>query len=225
MVHSNETLKTITQRHCKRAFKNNDIERDILKTILEVSGNAASSKNTQPWKVKVIRGEKLSKLKTLMCQKFDDGDFDDPEYQYAPEPLPDYLMDRARDCGYSLFKLKDIDRKDREKRKAHDRENFNCFGAPVLMLLCLDKNSEKGSFLDLGLYLQNVMLACTSLGLGSCPQFSLTSFSQTLKRELAIPDDQIIVCGLSLGYPDTNATVNTFIPKRIDLNAFTDWFE
>ncbi len=225
MQAKNETFETIAKRHCKRAFLDKTVDKKVLESIINVASHAASSKNTQPWKVNIVLGEKLKILKNQMCQQFDSGDFDQPDYEYSPNPLPEIHMVRARACGYALFELKNIDRKDREKRTAHDRENFECFGAPVLMVFTLDKDSQKGTFLDLGLYIQNIMLACTSLGLGSCPQYSLTNVGNTIKKELNIPSDEILVCGLSMGFPDESEKVNTFIPERIASDAFTTWHQ
>jgi nitroreductase len=225
MKSENEVFKTIATRHCKRAFIKKEIDKNTILKILDISRNAASSKNTQPWQVYAVSGEKLSSLTNIMTEKFDNNIFDEPDYQYSPHPLSETHLERARNCGFSLFKLKNIERKDIEKRKAHDRENFECFGAPLLLLMILDNDSLNGTFLDIGLYLQNIMLASTSLGLGSCPQYSLTSYSKTIKKELSIPEDKILVCGLCLGYPDENAVVNSFIPDRIPVEKFTTWLD
>jgi nitroreductase len=221
----NQTFETISNRHCKRAYLNKSVDQKVLKSIIDIACNAASSKNTQPWKVEIVLDQKLETLKKKMCEKFDNSDFDQPDYLYSPNPLSDIHMDRARKCGYELFSLKNIDRKDREKRTAHDRENFECFGAPALLIFTLEQDSEKGTFLDLGLYMQNIMLACTSLGLGSCPQYSLTNVSSTIKKELQIAPSEIIICGLSLGYPDESAIVNSFIPERINSDKYTTWHQ
>ncbi|MBT5855738.1 nitroreductase [bacterium] len=215
----------ITSRHSKRAFLNTPVSRQILETILTNAGQAGSTKNTQPWEVAILTGNTLSTLIETMCQKFDANEFDSPDYQYSPNPFPDTFKTRARDCGYALFDLKGIKRDDHDKRKAHSRENFECFGAPCLMIFHLPMASEKGTFLDMGLFLQNVMLGLTIEGLGSCPQASLLAFSQTIRDHINLAPDRLIVCGLSLGAPDPNALVNTFVPTRLPLSDYTQWLD
>jgi nitroreductase len=221
MSFSFESWKPLVQaRHCKRAFLSDSIPSSQIEDILAFSGQAPSSKNTQPWTVVGVSGDSLEELRTLLCERFDNNQHDEPDYMYSLTPPPPQWTERAKACGYSLFKLKNIDRHDMEARRRHDRENFRFFGAPLVLFFFVPAGSERGNFLDMGLFLQNVMLGLTSANLGSCPQFSLCQQSDTIRHHLGIEKDMWLVCGLSVGYPDPNALINTFVPERVNVKAY-----
>ena len=120
----------ITKRHCKRAFLNTPISTSILEKVLGNASHAASSKNTQPWEVSIITNKTKDQLVKIMCDKFDKNEFEDPDYEYSLDPLPDEFKARARACGYALYKLKRIDKDDKAARLAHFRENYTHFLMP-----------------------------------------------------------------------------------------------
>lgn len=221
---NNPILETIQARHSKRAYLAQPVPRELLETVLLSAADAPSSKNTQPWGVSVVSGQARNALSELMCSKFDQGESEEPDYIYHNEPLAPEFMQRARECGYGLFELKGIDRHDRRQRLAHNRENFTFFGAPVALFFHLPADAERGNFLDLGFFMQNVMLGLVSVGLASCPQFSMTSYSQTIRAFLGL-QGRILVSGLAVGYPDPEALVNTYVPPRLPMHEFVSWFE
>ena len=114
----------IINRHCKRAYKKTPVKKTLINSILLNAGNAASSKNSQPWQVAVITGDTQKQLIKAMCDQFDQGIFESPDYAYMTDPMPEVFKQRARDCGYSLYELKGIARDDKDKRHAHFRENY-----------------------------------------------------------------------------------------------------
>ena len=122
-----------------------------------------------------------------------------------------------------MFELKGIARDDVPARKAHGRENFTFFGAPIHMILHLPAGAERGNFLDAGMFLQNLMHALTVQGLGSCPQYSVAGYADVIRATLGLPADRWSVCGLSIGDPDPAAVVNAFVPERLSLVDFVDW--
>jgi nitroreductase len=189
------------------------------------AGNAASAKNSQPWKVEVLTGAARRELERRLLEKFDAGETEPADYVYTPSPESDEFKARARQVGYALFAWKGIDRRDLEARKAHDRDNYRFFGAPVVLLFHLPVPSERGTFLDMGQFLQNVMLGLLAHGVASCPQASLRRFTQTIKATVGIGDDRILVCGLSVGYADPDAKVNAFVPPRMELGEYVRFHE
>tara|TARA_Y200000002_G_C22605633_1_gene631481 strand:- start:469 stop:1143 length:675 start_codon:yes stop_codon:yes gene_type:complete len=223
MSKNKNILKTIQERHCKRAFKPKSIKKSILKEVLNAATHAASSKNSQPWQVCILSKKSTKTLSKKLCELFDQNIEEKADYTYMTTPMPDLFKQRARECGYALFKLKNIDIKDYKKRNEHTKENFKFFGAPCTMFFHLHKNAEAGNFLDLGLFLQNIMLGLLEYNLGSCPQYSVTQFSNTIKKFCNIEPDRILVCGLSIGYPDDSNKINSFIPKRNTVESFTNW--
>ena len=225
MIDPSEFIEVVKNRHCMRSFLDREVDRQILDVVLESATHAASSKNSQPWQVKVLSGDVCRALSAKLCGLFDEGVVEQPDYVYMTEPMPDIFKQRARSCGYGLFDLKGIKKDDYEARKLHNRENFEFFGAPVMMLFHLHEGAQSGNFMDLGLFLQNVMLGLVAYGLGSCPQFSLTSYSKCIKSWVGIDQKRVFVCGLSVGYPDVSAEVNCYIPSRVPLSEVVDWVE
>ena len=221
---SNQIINTIEARHCKRSFLKKDIPLDIIKGVLSSAANAPSSKNTQPWQVAVLNGKTIKTLSDAMLAKFDHSQYEKPDYQYTTDPISDIFRNRARACGFALFDLKGIDRTSKEQRREHDRQNFLFFGAPVEIIFFLPKNSERGNFLDMGFYMQNVMLGLLSNGISTCPQFSIAEYPHTIRSVLNKTDDWWVVSGLACGYAD-DSKINTFIPKRLELNEYASFYE
>lgn len=220
-----EFLSVLRARHCQRAFTSEAVPQETLEDILLTAGQAPSGKNTQPWRVAVVSGGKREELSEALCAAYDAGEKPQPDYEYSLQPEPEEWRERARDCGYSLFALKGIERKDVEARKAHGRENFTFFGAPVQMIFHLPAGAERGNFLDVGMFMQNVMLGLTAHGLGGCPQFSVAGYANIVRPILGLPSNRWIVSGLSLGYSDRHAKVNTFAPDRLPISDFVEWHE
>ena len=218
------TNSSITKRHCIRAFTNQTVEQSVLKSIIEDAAQAPSSKNTQPWQVAVLTGKAKQDLVQQMLTKFDRNEFDGEDYEYMALPMRDDFKARARECGYGLYELKGIARDDKVARTQHFRENYTFFNAPVAMIFHLPKDAQKGTFLDMGFFMQNIMLGLVNHGLGSCPQFSISSYSDTIRQQLGL-HDRLIVCGMAVGYSDESAIVNTFIPNRLPITEFTQWFD
>ena len=132
-------LTTIQKRHSKRAFKTTSVKKSILKEVLKIATHAASSKNSQPWQVCILSKKSTQTLSKKLCKLFDQNIQEKADYTYMTTPMPDLFKQRAKQCGYELFKLKNIDIKDYEKRKQHNKENFKFFGAPCTMFFHLHK--------------------------------------------------------------------------------------
>lgn len=213
-------LEVMRRRHCIRRFRPEPVPRALLAGILTAAANAPSSKNTQPWGVEVLLDGQAQTLSQRLCALFDAGVPQQSDYRYTQ--MPPEFMERARACGYGLFALKGIERHDREARKAHDRENFELFGAPALLIFHLPAWAEPGNFLDLGFLMQNVMLGLVAHGLGACPQYSLAGYPDAIREALGL-SERLIVAGMSLGWPEPEALVNTYVPERLPLAAWVNW--
>jgi nitroreductase len=127
--------------------------------------------------------------------------------------------------GLLMYQTLDIKREDKEKQIQQWRENYKAFGAPTILYFFIDSTLEKGSYLDYGMFLQSIMLVAQELGLGTCPMASLAEFPGIVKDELNIDKDKVLLCGIALGYEDTNAKINSFKTNRIKLEEFTTFFE
>ncbi|HOW27666.1 MAG TPA: nitroreductase [Elusimicrobiota bacterium] len=218
-----EFLDLIASRHSKRAFLPTPVDRDVLGKVLSSACQAPSAKNMQPWRVVVVSGAARDRLSERICSKFDQGIVEQPDYRFYPEELPEGFAARARECGLALYRLKGIARGDEAGRRAHERENYTFFHAPVVLVFHMPRTVERAQFLDMGFFMQNVMLGLRAVGLSSCPQLSLARYSGTIRSCLGLPADRLIVCGLSVGYADEKAPVNAFVPDRLPLSSVVQW--
>jgi nitroreductase len=218
-----DALELMKGRYSCRAYLAEVPTRKKVLEAVEAASFAASSKNTQPWKLHIGLGEACDLVRASLTQAFDTGTKPAADYKYSPDKLPDELMERARTCGFALFQHKGIGRDDREARKEHDRQNFVLFGAPAVAVLTLPVGSEKGNFLDAGQFLGYFMLALREAGYESVPMFSVANYPDALRGPLGIPDDRLVVCAVSFGVPDTTANVNAFRTTREPAESLVSW--
>jgi nitroreductase len=214
--------EAVCQRKCIREFSPEPIPDAILLELVEKAGRAPSSKNTQPWSLHLLRGDALEALRTDYLATFDTGDKPRPSYQYSPEPLPEAWMERARQVGFSLFEHKGIGREDRDKRKAHNRENFRFFGAPNMFYLSTTRDFEPGTLMDCGMFIQNLMVLLAGNGYGSCPMYSAVFYPDVVARHLGLDDSTLLLCGLAAGTPLPQSHVNKFDTIR---EPISNWFK
>lgn len=207
------------KRYSCRRYEEKPIPVEDVKECLAIAGHAPSSKNTQPWTVDYVSGAKLSELVEKYLAAFDAGEKPAPEYKYSPNPMPDLWMSRAREVGFALFAHKGIGREDKDKRMAHNRENFEFFKAPGVFFLSLPKDAERGNFLDAGMFLQGLMIALESKGFSSCPSFSAVSYPEILHSIFPGREDKLFVCGLVAGTEKPDH-VNDFRTSRVPIEEW-----
>lgn len=218
-------LEVLTARHCKRAFLDRPVPRPVLEEVLSAAAHAPSTRNGQPWAVAVLLGEAREALARRLCDLFDRGAPMKMDYESRPAELPPSHQERATAASAGVHAAKGIARDDAAGRRGHLRDNFRFYGAPVAMIFHLPSNAAPGTFLEMGFFVQNVMLGLIARGLGSCPQASVTGYSDAIREHLGLGPDRLIVCGLSVGWVDESAPVNGFVPERAPLSEYTLWLE
>jgi nitroreductase len=153
------------------------------------------------------------------------GEPERPDYRYYPEKWEEPYRSRRLACGLALYQALGIGREDADRRIKAWNNNYSFFGAPVGLFFFLDRTLAQGSWVDMGLFLQNVMLAARAFDLATCPQAALAEYPDIVRRLLNVPDTRALVCGMSLGYPDSAAPVNHFRTAREPVANFTLWYE
>lgn len=218
-------LSVVSARHCKRAFLDRPVRREVIEQVLRAAGNAPSTRNGQPWQVAVVSGSRKEALAKRILEEFERGV--EPHADYRNRlPGPDPVLEvRAREAGAGVFQAMGLDRSDAAGRRAHLRDNYQFYGAPTEMIFHLPAGAPPGLFLEMGFYVQNVMLGFVASGLGSCPQFSVAGYPDVIKAELGLAADRLVVCGLAVGYPDESVAVNHFHPRRAELADFVQWHD
>jgi nitroreductase len=220
----------ITSRMSARAFTQQAVPRELLEQILEVSSRAPSGTNTQPWKVYVLQGASRDSLVEKACAAHD-AIRANPElaanykesYDYYPEKWVSPFIDRRRENGWSLYGLLDIGKADKDKMHAQHQRNFKFFDAPVGLMFTINRVMGRGSLVDAGMLLQNIMVSARGHGLHTCPQAAWNGFANIIMPHIGAGDDELLVCGMALGYADTSDKVNTFHTPRVPVAEFATW--
>jgi nitroreductase len=171
--------------------------------------------------VHVLTGATLTRVGGAIRKAFlDDEPGHQRDYEYYTDPVFEPYLARRRECGWGLYGTLGIGRGDHEKSKAFRAGNYNFFGAPAGLVFTIDRKLDKGSWLDYGMFLQTIMLAARARGLHTCPEASIASYPDVVRRELGLTRDWVVICGMALGYADSDAVVNTFQPPRIALEDY-----
>ncbi len=217
--------EAILSRRSVRAFRPDPVPRGVVAEILSLASRAPSGTNVQPWKVRVVAGEVRDRLcKAMLDAYLNKGEEEfAPPYNYYPVKWRDPFLARRRKVGWDLYGLLGITRDDKAGMTKQHARNFMFFGAPVGLIFTMDKDLELGSWIDYGMFLENVMLAARGKGLDTCPQAAIANAHKVLREELQIPDTEQIVCGMSLGYAEPNAIENTLVTVREPVAGFTQF--
>ena len=217
--------EALLSRRSVRAFKPDPVPRAVLEDILALAGRAPSGTNIQPWKVRVLAGAPRDKLSRAMLAAYankGEAGFK-PPYNYYPVKWRDPYLARRRKVGWDLYGILGLTRDDKEGMAKQHARNFMFFDAPVALIFTLDADLELGSWLDYGMFLENVMLAARGKGLDTCPQAAIAHAHLVVRSELSIPESESIVCGMSLGYADPGAIENGLVTVREPVANFTQF--
>lgn len=228
----NAVDQAIDSRQSIREFLPTPVPRDIISRLLDVASRAPSGTNTQPWKVYVLQGACRDGLVEKVCAAGDAiranpalaADYKEA-YDYYPEKWVSPFIDRRRENGWGLYGLLGITKGDKDKMHAQHQRNFKFFDAPVGLMFTLDKVMGRGSLVDYGMFLQNIMVAARGHGLHTCPQAAWNGFANIILPHIGAGPDEMLVCGMALGYADESALVNTFRTPRVPASEFTTWLE
>ena len=222
----------IGSRFSARAFLDKPVDKAVLMEILELAGRAPSGTNTQPWKVYVVQGARRDELVSQVCAAHDAiaanpalaAEYAE-SYDYYPEKWVSPFIDRRRECGFGLYSVLGIGKGDKALMHEQHQRNFKLFDAPVGLMFTIDKIMGRGSLLDYGMFLQTLMIAARSRGLHTCPQAAWNNFSKIILPLVGAGDNEMLVCGMSLGYADTSAVVNSFQTTRVSATDFTHFVD
>jgi nitroreductase len=212
--------RAIASRRSVRRFLPRPVAREVVEQILDVARHAPSGTNTQPWRVHALAGEARARLSAAAAAAYDRGE-QAPEYRYYPTDWFEPYLGRRRKLGWDLYALLGIGRGDKASMHAQHRRNYLFFDAPVGLIFTIDRRLEQGSWLDYGMFLQNIMVAARARGLDTCPQASWMELPQVVARELALPADEAVVCGMALGYADPSAIEARLVVGREPVASFT----
>ena len=224
----NPVDQAITSRMSVRAFLPEAVPRETLMHVLDVASRAPSGVNTQPWKVYVLQGETRDELVSKVCAAHDAVRADpglaahyQEAYPYYPEKWVSPYIERRRENGWGLYGLLGIGKGDKDKMHTQHQRNYHFFDAPVGLMFTIDRVLGRGSLLDYGMFLQSIMVAARGHGLHTCPQAAWNGFAKIILPHIGAGEEEMLVCGMALGYADPSALVNSFHTPRESASQFT----
>jgi nitroreductase len=198
-----DVYKAVASRRAVRGFTDQPVSREVIERVLTAAASSPSGSNIQPWNIYVVTGAPLAELKKLATERVAAGDaWDEPEFEMYPPDLKSPYAERRAAFGKDRYTALGVTRDDWEARQRAAIANWDCFGAPAALFCYIDRDMGPAQWADLGMYLQTVMLLLRAEGLDSCPQMAWAKVHETVGQVLSPPEDQILYCGMSIGYED-----------------------
>lgn len=211
----------IRNRYSVRGYLDQPVPDELIHEVFDIARLAPSNSNTQPWHVAIVSGQARVELEAAICAEADDGKEQYPGFPRAR--IDGVYRDRRRACGFGYYETMGVQRDDIEGRMAIARKNFEFFGAPHVAFFSMPRDMERINAVDIGIFLQSVMLVMVEKGLGCIPQGALAGYPGPVRRIAEVPDDNEILCGLSFGYEDKAAHINTVRMSREPLEIIASF--
>ena len=220
-----DVLEAIRDRKSTRAYLDKPVARATVEAVLDAARWAPSGVNIQPWQVAVATGATKDRISADMLAARTAKQPENPDYSYYPGHWEEPYKSRRKASGLALYAALKIGKDDAFARLQAWNNNYRFFGAPVGLLFFVDRALAQGAWVDMGMFIENVMLAARAHGLATCPQAALAEYPDIVRGILNIPVTRALVCGMAIGYADTSAPVNSYRTEREPVSAFTSWYE
>jgi nitroreductase len=224
-------IELLHARRSVRSYLDKPVPKEVIVDLLRAAARSPSGTNMQPWRVYVLTGEAKNTLsREVLAKRELEPHREKPpkpfgEYDYNPEPLFEPFLTRRRTVGFGLYQILGVARGDRTASWIIAGRNFEFFGAPVGLIFTIDRSLQQGSWLDYGIFLQSLMLAANDVGLDTCAQAAWRHYHDIIRSLLALPNNEIVVCGMSLGYADMDAPANKLVTEREPVEGFASFIE
>ncbi len=211
-------LELIRERKSTRAFRGTPVPRALLEQIFSAAQHAPSWCNIQPWQVIVTSGEATRRLTQAISDAARANPQGAADYPFPPH-YPEPYRTRRIDCAKALYGVMGIEREDKAGRDNAWMRNFYAFDAPHVAMVSVHEAFGVYGALDIGCWLQSLLLAAHDAGLASCALASLASYPAAVRAVLNIPEDHRILVGVALGYVDDSAPANRCVTTREPLRS------
>ena len=217
-------IEAIQKRQSVRSFTKQKVTSEIIKEILNISKFAPSGGNTQPWKVYVLNEKIIEKLEVAVMHNLDNGISEKPNFSIYPQPMSEHLKNRVKECGRLMYDALAIEKDDIEGRLNQLKQNFSFFGAPVGMLITVEKEVDLNGWGHVGHFVQNLCLSSMEFGLGTCLQESWSMYPETVQKITKFSESEVLWCGVALGYPNKDHPINNYRTPREKIEDFAKFF-
>ncbi len=213
--------EAIATRKTIRAFLSDPVPPATIREILVAAARAPSGGNLQPWRVYMLIGPARDELvRRVKVKRAETPMGDVPEYHIYPPELTEPYKTRRTRVGEMMYATMGIPREDRASRLKFFAGNWEFFGAPAGLIITIDRQMQQGQWSDLGMFLQNIMLLAREHGLHTCPQEAWAPFHKVIREYLSVPENEMIFCGMGIGYADEKAPVNSLVSERAPFEEF-----
>lgn len=213
--------QSVTNRRSIRAYEDRTVSRELILDILETARRSPSGSNVQPWFVNVLTGPDLDGLRAKIREVIAANPVGEgSEFSIYPKGMGEPYRSRRFKCGEDMYATIGIERDNKVGRLMQFARNFELFDAPVGLFFSIDRAFGHAQWAHLGMFIQTVMLLADERGLATCAQEAWSGMYKTVSTHLDLPDNQMLYCGMALGYPDTNAPINTLVTDRAGVSDF-----
>ena len=224
-IHPTAVDAVIKSRKSIRAFKKDPVDPKLIEHILAVASRAPSGSNMQPWNVYVLTGEAIKRVTEAVCKAFDSGKKYEGEYKYYPDKFFEPYLSRRRQMGWSMYGILGIAKGEHEKARLQQRRNYLFFDAPVGLIFTINRGLPSGSFIDYGMFMDNIMLSAKSHGLDTCAQGGWSDYHEILRQVLPIKPEELVLDGMAMGYADKEAAIYKLETEREPVSSFTRFID
>jgi nitroreductase len=218
-----ELAECVLTRKSVRAYKAKPVPKELLTKILGEARRSPSCANTQPWEFAVFGGQVMEEMRKASRENFQSGVPPKPEIPYPYGTWPEPYRSRRAELTRTQYLLLGIDRDNEEQVRRHWLRGYNFFGAPNGIIIYIADTLPVWSMLDVGMILQTIMLLAHNYGLGCCAQLQMVGYPDLVRRLMKIPSSKKIVVGVSIGYPDGDDIINTYVSDRVALDELVTW--
>lgn len=216
-----DVTQAVNSRVSCRAFRPDGVPEAVLSEVLEAAARAPSNGNLQPWRLFVVAGERLELLTRDAVERIMTAGWEEPEYYVYPSPLKEPYRTLRFEVGEALYKTIGVTRDDKAGRQAQFAKNAELFGAPLGLFFYIDRSMSPGQWMDLGMFIQTLMLLFEERGIATCAQGYWTGLHKTLAKHISPPDELMLACGMAVGYADSTAPINALRSDRMAVDEFT----
>lgn len=224
-IHPTAVDAVIKSRKSIRAFKKDPVDPKLIEHILAVASRAPSGSNMQPWNVYILTGEAIKRVTEAVCKAFDSGKKYEGEYKYYPDKFFEPYLSRRRQMGWSMYGILGIAKGEHEKARLQQRRNYLFFDAPVGLIFTINRGLPSGSFIDYGMFMDNIMLSAKSHGLDTCAQGGWSDYHEILRQVLPIKPEELVLDGMAMGYADKEAAIYKLETEREPVSSFTRFID
>lgn len=210
--------EAVDKRMSVRKFRPDPVSDDVLKSLLADASRAPSGGNLQPWRVYVVNGDSMTRLREFLPTQ---PPMDAPEYDMYPKGMTEPYKSNVFRIGEMMYATIGVAREDKEARRAQFGQNNDFFGAPASIFMFLDRQMNQPQWSDAGMFLQTFMLLAVERGLGTCPQEYWSIRHKAISTFVGAPENEMLFCGVAIGHVDETAPINTLRSERMPLEQWT----